>query len=275
MTPSDSHPALPAVEALRGLGTLRYEQDAAGIGLLVLARPPVNALGRELVTDLCRAAAVLAEDRSVRALVLAGDGRTFCAGADLKERQSMTLDDVRGFVHAVSRTFQAIAELPMPTVAAVHGTAAGGGCELALACDFRVLDTDGRIGLPETTLGIVPGAGGTQRLPRLVGSARAKKWIFSGRLFTSAEALADGVVDAVATTDRVRAVAFEFVAEMAAAAPLSVRAAKKAVHLALSLSLEAGLAAEWQAYESILHTEDRLEALAAFREKRKPVFRGR
>ena len=159
--------------------------------------------------------------------------------------------------------------------AAIHGTAAGGGCELALSCDFRVMESGGRIGLPETSLAIVPGAGGTQRLPRLIGVSRAKHWIFSGRLFTAEEALADGVADRVAGRDELLAVAHDMVIEAASAAPLAIRAAKAALDAALGLPLEEGLALEWEAYESILGTEDRLEALAAFREKRKPVFKGR
>ncbi len=245
------------------------------MGLLTLDRPPVNALGRQLVADLGTAAAALAADNSVRALVLAAAGRTFCAGADLKERQSMNREQVVDFVRLLSSTFQQLAELPFPTVAAIHGTAAGGGCELALACDFRVLDASGRIGLPETTLGIVPGAGGTQRLPRLIGVARAKKWIFSGRLFSAAEALADGVVDETVAADQVQPTALHMMTEMACSAPLALKAAKAAVDQAFDGPLRQGLEREWQAYESILDTEDRLEALAAFREKRPPVFRGR
>lgn len=264
-----------ATEALSELETLKYTQGADGIGVLALDRPPVNALGRVLVEELERAVDVLSNDPSVRALVLAADGRTFCAGADLKERQGMSEEEVRTFVRFLSRTFQGLAQLPMPSVAAIHGTAAGGGCELALSCDFRVIEAGGRIGLPETTLGIVPGAGGTQRLPRLIGSGRAKKWIFSGRLFSAEEALADGVVDRVAGRDELLAAAREMVADMASAAPLAVRAAKRAIEAALGTPLAEGLELEWQAYESILDTDDRLEALAAFREKRRPDFKGR
>jgi enoyl-CoA hydratase/carnithine racemase len=271
MTPGNS----TAAKAIAALATLHYTQDDAGIGVLSLARPPVNALGRQLVADLGAAGAALAADASVRAVVLTGEGRTFCAGADLKERQGMPEEQVRAFVRSLSATFQALAELPMPTVAAINGTAAGGGCELALACDFRVLDAAGRIGLPETTLAIVPGAGGTQRLPRLIGPARAKRWIFSGKLFTAAEALADGAVDLAAPSGKVVEAAVELVADMASSAPLAVRAAKGAVEAALDLPLRAGLEVEWRAYETILPTEDRLEALAAFKAKRKPVFRGR
>ncbi len=264
-----------AAAALSALTTLRYSQDEAGIGVLALARPPVNALGRQLVADLGAAAAALAADPSVRAVVLTGEGRTFCAGADLKERQGMPEEQVRAFVRTLSATFQALAELPVPTAAAINGTAAGGGCELALACDFRVLDEAGRMGLPETTLAIVPGAGGTQRLPRLIGPARAKRWIFSGRLYTAAEALADGVADLTAPSGKVVEAAVDLVADMARSAPLAVRAAKRAVEAALDVPLAEGLELEWRAYETILSTEDRLEALAAFKEKRKPVFRGR
>jgi enoyl-CoA hydratase/carnithine racemase len=270
-----AHDSRPAAETLKDLEALRYSQDDAGIGVLALSRPPVNALGRQVVADLRTALTALAADSSVRALVLTGAGRTFSAGADLKERQSMSEDEVRAFVRSLSDTFQKVAELPMPTVAAINGTAAGGGCELALACDFRILDSAGRVGLPETTLAIVPGAGGTQRLPRLIGPARAKRWIFSGRLFTADEALADGVADRIVPTDKVRDAAVEMVTEMARSGPLAVRAAKVAVDAALNVSLAEGLEIEWEAYEQILDTEDRLEALAAFQEKRKPVFKGR
>ena len=210
----------PASRQLASLETLEYSQDDLGVGLLLMDRPPVNALGRQLVAELGTAADALAADPSVRALTLAAQGRTFCAGADLKERQTMNAQEVRTFVRLLSATFQKLAVLPIPTVAAIHGTAAGGGCELALACDFRVLDASGRIGLPETTLGIVPGAGGTQRLPRLTGTARAKKWIFSGKLFRADEALADGVVDRIVPADEVRPAALEMMTEMARSAPL-------------------------------------------------------
>ena len=265
----------PASESLASLKTLLYSQDDLGVGLLLLNRPPVNALGRELVADLATAATALAADPSVRTLALAAQGRTFCAGADLKERQSMNLEEVREFVGTLSATCQKLAELPFPTVAAIHGTAAGGGCELALACDFRILDAGGRMGLPETTLAIVPGAGGTQRLPRLIGTARAKKWIFTGRLFGAEEALADGVVDRIVPADNVRSVALEMMAEMARSAPLALKAAKGAIEAAFDGPLHQGLEREWRAYETILDTEDRREALAAFQEKRKPVFKGR
>ncbi len=268
-------PSQPASKSLASLKTLHYSQDNLGVGLLLLDRPPVNALGRELVADLGTAATALAADPSVRALTLAAQGRTFCAGADLKERQTMNTEEVREFVHTLSATFQTLAELPFPTVAAIHGTAAGGGCELALACDFRVLDAAGRIGLPETTLAIVPGAGGTQRLPRLMGMARAKKWIFSGRLFGADEALADGVVDRIVPAHEVRPVALEMMAEMARSAPLALKAAKGAIEAAFDGPLPRGLEREWRAYETILDSEDRREALAAFKEKRRPVFKGR
>ncbi|MFQ5671247.1 MAG: enoyl-CoA hydratase-related protein [Acidobacteriota bacterium] len=272
---SSSNRPRRATERLSDLQTLAYTEDSAGVGTLALSHPPVNALGRRLVEELGEALEVLAADGSVRTLVVTGKGRTFCAGADLKERQSMSEAEVRTFVSALSRTCADLASLPFPTIAAINGTAAGGGCELALACDFRLLDASGRIGLPETTLGIVPGAGGTQRLPRLIGPSRAKKWIFSGRLFTAKEALADGVIDGIAPRESLLEAAAEMAAGMAHAAPLAVRAAKRAIDAALGLSLGEGLAMEQQAYEDILGTEDRREALAAFREKRPPIFKGR
>jgi enoyl-CoA hydratase/carnithine racemase len=175
-------------------------------------KPPVNALGRELVDALEIALAKLRDDAEVRCLVVRSGGGHFCAGADLKERRGMTLADVRAFVPRLGAVCSGFASLPFPTIAAVRGTAAGGGCELALACDLRVLADDARIGLRETALAILPGAGGTQRLPRIAGMAVAKRWIFTAKLFTAAEAVQDGVADAVVSVDRLDDEAFAMAA---------------------------------------------------------------
>lgn len=257
--------------------TLRHIRSTAqgGIALLTLARPPVNALGRELVEDLAAACAALAGDSSVRALVVAAEGKNFCAGADLKERQGMSEEDVRGWVPFLNGTFETLAMLPFPTVAAIQGVAAGGGFELALACDFRVVEESAQVGLPETTLAILPGAGGTQRLPRLIGPARAKRWIFDGALRKATEALVEGAVDQIAPDGEVLASARELASTMLRAAPLSLRHAKRAIDEGLGRSLHDALQDEIRAYEAIIPTEDRREALAAFREKRPPVWKGR
>jgi enoyl-CoA hydratase/carnithine racemase len=256
---------------------LRHLRHAAegGIVTLTLARPPVNALGRELVEDLAAACEALAGDRDVRALVLAAEGRNFCAGADLKERQGMSEDDVRRWVQFLNGTFEALANLPFPTVAAIQGVAAGGGFELALACDFRVLEESGQVGLPESTLAILPGAGGTQRLPRLIGPARAKRWIFDGSLRRATEALVEGAVDQLADDAGAIESARALVGGMMRAAPLSLRHAKRAIDEGWGRPLHEALQTEIRAYEAIIPTEDRREALAAFREKRPPVWKGR
>ena len=260
---------------MQGLRHLGFEIRDGGIGLLTIDRPPVNALGRELVEDLNTACASLEKEAGVRVLVLAARGKSFCAGADLKERQTMSEEDVRTWVPYLSGTFTRLSRLPMPTIACMQGVAAGGGLELALACDLRVAGEESSIGLREVSLAIIPGAGGTQRLPRLIGVARAKKWIFTARMFTAREASAEGVVDVLAPAGAALEKALELAAEIGANGPLALRAAKAAIVEGLELPLASGLAAELRAYESIIPTRDRVEALRAFAEKRKPRFEGR
>lgn len=254
---------------------VRVDAPAEGLRVLTMDRPPVNALGRDLVEALGKAFAELREDRGARCLIVRSAGTHFCAGADLKERQGMTLDDVRAFVPRLSGVCNALAQLPFPTIASVRGTAAGGGCELALACDLRVLADDARIGLRETALAILPGAGGTQRLPRIAGLARAKRWIFTAKMHGAAEALADGVADVVAPAARLDDEALALAASIAANGPVAVRLAKKAIEGGWDLSMDEALLLEWQCYEGVLGTADREEALAAFAEKRPPRFVGR
>lgn len=264
-----SHPALNHV---------RFETAEAGIITLTLDRPPVNALGRVLVDDLNAACAWLeglAADAAPRAVILAASGKCFCAGADLKERQGMSAEDVRRWVPHLSGTFTRIARLPMPTIAVVQGVAAGGGMELALACDLRVAEEPATLGLRETALAILPGAGGTQRLPRLIGPSRAKRWIFTAAMHGAAQALADGAVDDVAPAGEGRARALAWARAIAANGPVAVRLAKKAVDGGFDRPLDQGLDHERVCYEGVLSTEDRLEALKAFIEKRDPVFKGR
>jgi len=255
---------------------LEVERREDGVLVVALSRPPVNALGRELTAELAEAAARLGADPSVRAVVVAARGKTFCAGADLKERRGMSEAEVEDTVRRLRGSVEAVAAIPVPTIAAVQGVAAGGGCELALACDLRVVAASARIGLPECTLAIIPGAGATQRLPRLIGPSRAKRWIFTGRLFGAQEALADGVADIVAPDGGALQAALDLAAEIAACGPVAVRSSKRAIEAGLDASsLEEGLALEWECYRTVIPTADRREALAAFAEKRKPVYRGR
>lgn len=244
------------------------------IASLTLNNPTrMNALSRHVVQDLHRAATDLAGDDSVRAVIVSGAGeRAFCSGADLKERQGMSEAQVVEVVSELRGAVQAIADLPMPTIAAVRGLALGGGCELALACDIRVLADDAVIGLTETRWAIIPGAGGTQRLPQIVGPAMARELIFTARRLSAGEAHALGLANRVVPAAELEAAAHGLAVAIAANGPLAVRAAKRAVNGGLDLT--AGLALEWECYQSIIPTADRLEGLASFREKRDPVYRG-
>lgn len=231
-----------------------------------------NALSRQVVAELQAAAEGLAVQRDIRAVILhGGESGSFCAGADLKERQGMTEPEVFATVHRLRETVNLFAGLPMPTIAAVHGLALGGGCELALACDLRVLAEDAQMALTEVSWGIIPGAGGCVRLPALVGQARARELIFTARRLSAQEALALGLANRAVPREQLLPVARELAAQIAVNAPLAVRAAKRA--LAASRD-DAALAVEWQEYQSIIPTADRLEGLRAFAEKRPPAYRG-
>jgi enoyl-CoA hydratase/carnithine racemase len=254
---------------------VRVEREASGLRVLTLDKPPVNALGRELVEDLAQALDPLGRDAGARCLIVRSAGKHFCAGADLKERKDMSVEDVRKFVPKLAGVCRALAATPYPTIAAVAGAAAGGGCELALACDLRVLADNASIGLRETALAIIPGAGGTQRLPRLIGPSRAKRWILAAELHSADVALRDGVADRVVAVEELDAAARKLGEIIAANGPVALRLAKRAIEDGAHLSLEDALEIEWQAYQQTLETEDRTEALRAFAEKRPPRFRGR
>jgi enoyl-CoA hydratase/carnithine racemase len=257
------------------MSLVSLERDADGVRVLTLDRPPVNALGRELVAELEAVLPRLAADADARAVIVRSAGEHFCAGADLKERRDMTLDEVRAFVPRLAALCNALSALPVPTIAAVRGVAAGGGCEIALACDLRLLAEGAKIGLRETALAILPGAGGTQRLPRLIGPSRAKRWIFTARMHDAREALADGAADDVVADADLDARARDLARTLAANGPVALRLAKRAIDGGADLPLGPALALEWECYQGVLGTEDRLEALRAFAEKRPPAFRGR
>ncbi|NIL99947.1 MAG: enoyl-CoA hydratase [Acidobacteria bacterium] len=242
---------------------------------MTLDSPPVNALGRQLVADLEEALKNLKDDPQVRCLVLRSGGKHFCAGADLKERRTMSAEEVEAFVPRLAGVCHGVAALPFPTIAAVRGAAAGGGCELALGCDLRILAEDARIGLRETALAIIPGAGGTQRLPRLVGMATAKRWIFGAEMHAAAAALADGVADRVVPTAELDAAAQAWAKTIASNGPVALRLAKKAIEEGADLPMPEALEREWECYQGVLGTADRVEALKAFAEKRPPKFEGR
>lgn len=236
-----------------------------------------NALSRATVRELGRLARAAADDPQVRVVVLTGAGeQAFCAGADLKERQGMSEEDVRDFLGLYRSTFDSIDRLPKPVIAAIGGVAYGGGLEIALACDFRVMATGARIGLTEVSLAIIPGAGGTQRLTRLVGEAKAKELILFARRLNAGEAHELGLVHRVAGEgETALEVALEMAETLSQSAPVAISAALEAIDGASDLPLDAGLLHERRCYERTLATEDRLEALAAFKAKRAPEYKGR
>jgi enoyl-CoA hydratase/carnithine racemase len=240
------------------------------IATVAINRPQVlNCLSFQTLSELRAAVAQLAADEEVRAVILTGAGeRAFCTGADLKERRTLSEEQVRG-------TCSDIAALPMPTIAAVNGVAFGGGLELTLACDLRVLAPHATMGLTEVSLAIIPGAGGTQRLPRLIGKGLAKEMILTARRISPEYALSIGLANRVAGPGEVLLVARDLAAQIAANGPVAVRAAKRAIDRGLEMSLPEGLIYETECYRDVIPTEDRREALAAFAEKRKPVFKGR
>jgi methylglutaconyl-CoA hydratase len=234
-----------------------------------------NSLTMAFLRELRGRVEGAAADRTLRAVVLTGAGdRAFCAGADLKERARMTPEEVHGFHAAVRDGFRGIERAPQPFVAALNGAALGGGLELAIACDLRIAAEGVEVGFPEVGLGIIPGAGGTVRLPRLVGVARAKDLILTARRVGTAEALAMGLVSRVVPAARLREEAIAFAGQVARNAPISLRQAKRAVDEGFHLSLDEALALENRLYQDCLASQDRVEALRAFAEKRPPVFRG-
>src|SRR3954452_22380560 len=235
----------------------------------------MNALNTQVQEELRAAAQQAAEDPAVRAVVVWGGPKVFAAGADIKEFTTTTYQEMTVRAGALSSAFDAVARIPKPVVAAVTGYALGGGCELALACDWRVVADDAKLGQPEIRLGLIPGAGGTQRLARLVGPAKAKDLIFSGRMVDAEEALRIGLADRVAPAGEVYAAAEALVRPYVKGPSLALRAAKQAIDSGLSMDLANGLALESQLFASLFATEDMAEGTAAFVAKRKPTFTGR
>ena len=248
----------------------------SGIVLLGLERPLAkNALGRQLVKEMEEAIATLKEDLSIRVVVLHSlVPGVFCAGADLKERADMGQEEATDFVQRLRTTFRAVERLPMPTIAAIDGAALGGGLELALACDLRVVGGGAKLGLPETSLAIIPGAGGTQALPRLIGRSKAKELIFTARRFGAEDALDLGIADRIAEEGKALEAALALAREILPNGPIALRAAKEAIDHGLDVDRDGGLKIEARCYAKVIPTKDRLEGLAAFREKRRPIYRG-
>jgi enoyl-CoA hydratase/carnithine racemase len=246
-----------------------------GIGTIRLDRPPMNALNAQVQEELRAAALAASVDAEVRAVIVYGGEQVFAAGADIKEMAEMSYVDMAARAGALSSAFDSIARIPKPVVAAVAGYALGGGCELALSCDWRVAAADAKFGQPEIKLGIIPGAGGTQRLARLLGPARAKDLVFSGRMVDAEEALRIGLADKVVEVGQLYESAVAMVQPYLTGPAAALRAAKLAIDGGLDRDLAAGLAWESQLFAGLFATEDKTEGMTAFVEKRKPRFSGR
>jgi enoyl-CoA hydratase/carnithine racemase len=256
--------------------TIRMTEAAPGVAVITFNRPDAaNALSTQMGRDLLDAWGRVRAREDLRAVVLAGEGKHFCAGADLKERNGMT-DEAWAEQH---RLFEAMirAQLacPVPVIAAVHGAAMGGGCEMALACDFAYAAEGARFGLPEAGLGIMPGLGGTQLLTRAVGPRRALELLTTAAPFTAAQALDWGLVSAVVAPDALKDIVLAVAGQIATRAPLSVRGLKRVVHEGQDLDLKRAMDLELTIYNELFRTEDRREGVASFNEKRTPSFQGR
>jgi enoyl-CoA hydratase/carnithine racemase len=252
---------------------------------LKLDRPKVmNCLNRALLREITEACAKLRDDRSTRVVGIIGSGlKTFCAGADLTERKSLSPLETIDYISLIQVAFRAIETLPQTVIAAINGSAFGGGTELALACDLRVMVESASLRLTEVKLGIIPGAGGTQRLPRLIGISRAKELILTAAPLTASRGMEIGLIHRVVKDSSPEGSEFHepllnevrsWAKEISTAAPLSLKQAKIAIDQGYDRDIEAGLALETKAYLQLLNSKDRLEGLAAFAEKRTPVYRG-
>jgi enoyl-CoA hydratase/carnithine racemase len=260
-------------------------EKEAPLAWLKINRPAsANALNKELLESIFAATEEIAADNQIRVVAIIGAGRKFfSAGADLTERRQMTEAQLIDYHLLIQKTMQAVEWLPQPVIAAINGSAYGGGTELALACDLRVMVKSTSLSLPEVKLGIIPGAGGTQRLPRLIGKSKAKEMIFTGAPLSAEEGYQHGLINKLVDesgndTEPFHQPLMQFVKswaqEIAMAAPLSLRQAKLAIDSGFDKNLADGLALETKAYLRLINTKDRLEGLAAFAEKRKPTYIG-
>lgn len=261
----------------RDYSTLRTEVVDRHVLLVTLHRPEVrNAINTQMGRDLLDLWSGLTSPGDVRAVVLTGAGdRVFCAGGDLKERNGMTKEQWEVQHEVFERQYWALLDCPVPVIGAANGHAFGGGLEILLACDFIYAAKSARFALTEVTLGIMPGTGGTQFLPRAVGERRAKEIIFSGKPFKAEDGFQWGLINRLCESENLVSETVASAAAIAANAPLSIRQAKKSIHHGLDMDLKSALLYEIEAYNRLVVSEDRLEGVRAYNEKRKPAFKGR
>jgi methylglutaconyl-CoA hydratase len=256
---------------------LSHTDREGHITQVTLNRPKANAMGSIMLTELLECLETLESDsNSSRCVILTSSSpKVFSAGADLKERRGMTQQEAAAFVTMLRNTMQRVAALPQPIIAAIEGVAVGGGLELALAADLRIASSTATLGFPETSLAIIPGAGGTQRLPRLIGVSKAKELIWTGRRVNGDEAYNMGLVDRVVEPGQATDTAIQLAWEIAAKGPIAIRASKEAMDRGLTANtMDEALEMERQCYAKILPTKDRMEGLAAFQEGRTPNYKG-
>ncbi|HOL17079.1 MAG TPA: enoyl-CoA hydratase-related protein [Bacillota bacterium] len=245
------------------------------LAVVTINHPPVNALNKQVMDELEQAFQELAEDGSVGAVIVTGAGeKAFVAGADISEFPTLSSANGEKLSRRGQQIFQQIADFPAPVIAAVNGFALGGGLELALACDIRVVAENAKVGLPEVTLGIFPGYGGTQRLPRFIAQGKAKQLIFTGEMIDAAEAYRIGLADQLAAPGEALAKAKELAGKILQRGPVAVRLAKQAINQGLEQTLREGLKMEAYLFGQLCDTEDQKEGARAFLEKRKPEFKG-
>ncbi len=246
-----------------------------GIRILTIDRPPVNALNEETVQALLDNVVESASDPHIRAIIITGEGKFFVAGADVDKLLEADSGKACDIVRGVKALHQKMRSAPQPVIAAINGLAAGGGLELAMACDIRIAAQSAGMGLPEVTLGVLPGAGGTQMLPRLIGMGKAMELMFTGRIISASQALALRVIDDIASTQSALEKAVDLATAMIKNAPLSIAQIKAAAWDTLSLSLEQGLEMETKRFSQLCDSQDKNEGINAFKERRKAQFQGR
>lgn len=247
------------------------------VGLITLNRPnAANALSLQMLDELEEVIQEVNERKDIFCTIITGSSeRVFCAGADLKERKGMSDAEVVKTVKKIGNVINQIAEMRVPTIAAINGAAFGGGLELALACDLRLAKEEALMGLTETALAIIPGAGGTQRLPRLIGVGKAKEMIFTAKRITGKEALEIGLVEQLVSTDNFLEEVISYAKQIIKNGPIALQQAKLAINTGIEVDLSTGLTIEHLSYKETIPTEDRIEGLTAFQEKRVPQYKGK
>ncbi|MGM8366543.1 enoyl-CoA hydratase [Virgibacillus sp. W0181] len=246
------------------------------VAIMTINRPDAaNAMSTDMLDQMNEHVHTISENTAARSLIVTGAGRkVFCAGADLKERKKMTDKQVLKTVRHIGRTITSIENLDIPVIAAINGAAFGGGLELALACDIRIAADHAKMGLTETALAIIPGAGGTQRLPRLIGSGQAKRLIYTAARIDAEEATKIGLIEQAVNHEELVDTAVNMAKIIATNGPIALKQAKLAINKGMQMDINTGIEFEHLCYKETLHTRDRIEGLKAFKEKRNPVYKG-